>query len=142
MQNKKAIKLGNLLFRIDFEHTTAVRHARSLVEIKANDVQLNDEQRQFFKLVMAPSPIIPTFLILTSGLIDGKKVRLVSSRISTRVTGIVSQCVQRKSCTTTCNFIPFRSSSTSKIRIFVQSFNLRVVCRGKSLWECLLSMEH
>lgn len=32
---------------------------------------------------MAPSPIIPTFLILTSGLIDGKKVRLVSSRIST-----------------------------------------------------------
>lgn len=32
---------------------------------------------------MAPSPIIPTFLILISGLIDGKKVRLVSSRIST-----------------------------------------------------------
>lgn len=56
--NRKRIKLGNLLFRIEFEHTTAVRHARSLVEIKANDVQLNDEQRQFFKLVMAPSPII------------------------------------------------------------------------------------
>lgn len=54
----KGLNSENLLFRIEFEHTTAVRHARSLVEIKANDVQLNDEQRQFFKLVMAPSPII------------------------------------------------------------------------------------